>query len=195
MERGGLRLAIQGRLDRAAGRLRLRGGDDMIGMHRPRHRPALTLAGPCPHPQPSGAAHAPHASPPPGRLTGAAPSRGHAAIPAQRLQLTAQETLSRAHAPRLRRSLATASQHPRAGGVMTATTTGACARPTHAPRATSPGDHPSVSAVTHTGRLGTRPTPILLPPPPRPGAVRRRQRRALAARSARPRRRRPIQRF
>ena len=46
MERGGLRLAVQRRLDRAAGRLGLRGGDHMIGMHRPRHHPGLALAGP-----------------------------------------------------------------------------------------------------------------------------------------------------
>jgi hypothetical protein len=40
MERGGLRLAVERRLDRAAGRLGLLGGDDMTGMQRPRHRPA-----------------------------------------------------------------------------------------------------------------------------------------------------------
>ena len=113
MERDGLRLPVQRRLDRAAGRLGLRGGDHVIGMHRPRHHPALTLTCPGPHPQPGRAAHPPHASPPPGRLLRSSPPRGHRAVPAQRLQVTAQEVLCGAHVPRLRRRPPTAPQHPR----------------------------------------------------------------------------------
>ena len=153
MERGGLRLAVQRRLDRAAGRLGLRGGDHVIGMHRPRHHPGLALVGPGPHPQPSRAAHPPHASPPPGRLLRSGPPRGHRAVPAQRLQVTAQEVLCGAHVPRLRRRPAAAPQPPRCGQHQNGhDDRGRAPARRTPPAAAASADHPP--AVTQAGRPG-----------------------------------------
>ncbi len=88
----------QGRLDRPAGRLRLHGGDHVIHMHGPRQRPVL--AGPRPLPQARRPIRAPHVGPPPGRLSGSGPRRGHPVVPPQHLRVTTEIT-SPAPMPRL----------------------------------------------------------------------------------------------